>query len=157
MDVTVSGSLARSCRIACLVLASLSCCAANSGAERSVTLRILDAKSGNPIRGASASVLTWKKDGQVEILAQGTTNKDGLIVFNVSEPLPERLGFDFSPNDLKYCSELAFPTDQILSVGLVAENRCKVQETNSVFARKPGEITIFADKFSWWERLRREL
>jgi len=128
-----------------------------AAAQHTITLRILDARTGKPVKRASASIVRWNDDGKVEILSHGTTNSEGLIAFSLLEPLPDRIGFDFSPNELKYCSDLAFSTTEIIKVSVVAQNTCgKVTDKTSV-SRSPGEITIFANKVSLWERMRREL
>jgi 5-hydroxyisourate hydrolase-like protein (transthyretin family) len=143
--------------VAALLLVATPTTALFAGVGHAVSLRIVDTKTGKPIQKVTASIVKWSKNGQVEVLAQGTTNAEGLIVFNLSEPMPERIGFDFSPNELKYCSDLAFSTEEILHSGVLAQNKCQTGVVKLPFVQKAGEITLFAGKVSIWERIRREL
>jgi hypothetical protein len=128
-----------------------------AGAEHFVALRIVDAKTGKPIKKVSARMVKWNERGQIEMLSEGKTNAEGIIVFRLFEPLPERVGFDFAPDELKYCSDLAFSIAEIMNVGLLAHNNCQTDTTISPLRRKPGEITLFAQKVSLGERVRKEL
>jgi hypothetical protein len=127
-----------------------------AGPNHAISLHIVDSKSGLPINNVAVSVVKWK-DGRVENLAQGTTDKNGLFVFDLSEPLPDRIGFGFPPDALKLCSDLGFPTVEIINIGLLAKNKCQPDKREFSFTLKPGEITIFGNRVSLWERLRREL
>ncbi len=128
-----------------------------AGAEHGLSLRIVDAKTGKPIKRVSASVVMWNESGQIEVLSHGKTDAEGVILFHLSDPLPERVGFDFSPNELKYCSDLAFPTAEILNVGLVAQNKCQTEKGQFRPKLKAGEITLFAQRVSLSERMRKEI
>jgi hypothetical protein len=128
-----------------------------AGAEHILSLRIVDAMTGKPIKKVSASVVKWNEHGQIVVLSQGKSNAEGVIVFHLSEPLPDRIGFDFSPDELKYCSDLAFSTAEIINVGLLAQNKCQANKTTFSLSRKVGEITLFAKKVSLGERTRKEL
>jgi hypothetical protein len=123
--------------------------------DHAISLRILDASNGKPIQKATAVLIKWNKMGQTEEISQGVTNAEGIVVFHLQEPLPDRIGF--SPDELKYCSDLAFPTEEIVNGGLLAQNKCQARETKLSFSRKPGEITLFANKPSRWDKVRREL
>jgi len=143
--------------VAYLLSMALPTAVVGADVQHAITLRIVNAKTGKPIEKVSASMVKWTKEGQVEVLSQGSTNRDGLIVFHLAEPLPERIGFDFSPNELKYCSDLAFSAVEIVNAGVLAQNKCGTGDSKSPFRRKAGEITLFANKVSLRERIRREL
>jgi len=145
------------CTALSLMFAAMSGGGVFAGTEHALSLRILDAKTGKPIKKVSASMVKWNEHGQVEVLSQGTTNAKGVIFFHLSEPVPERIGFDFSPNELKYCSDLAFSTTEIINVGLLAQNKCQPDRINSPSDRRVGEITLFARKVPLSERMRTEL
>jgi hypothetical protein len=146
-----------SCGILSLMFAAMSGGGVFAGPERALSLRILDAQTGKPIKKASASMVKWNEHGGVEVLSHGTTSAEGIIVFHLSEPLPDRIGFNFSPNELKYCSDLAFSTTEIINVGLLAQNKCQTDRTTFPSSRKAGEITLFAHKVPLSERMRTEL
>jgi hypothetical protein len=139
------------------LLAGMSAGTILAGADHIVALHIVDAKTGKPIKRVSASMVVWNEHGQIETLSQGKTNSEGVIVFHLSEPLPDRVGFNFAPDELKYCSDLAFSTAEILKVGLLAQNKWQTDKTISPLGRKPGEITLFAQRVSLGERMRKEL
>jgi hypothetical protein len=126
------------------------------GSDHMILLRIVDGAE-KPIQNVTAIMIKWSRSGEVEKVSQGTTDQKGLIIFHLSDPLPERIGFSFSPDELKYCSDLAFPTEGILNSGWLGENKCKPEKGGSQFSPKPGEITIFAKRVSFWDRLRREV
>jgi hypothetical protein len=145
-------------RIYCPVLVLLLFATAPlSFADEAISLRIVDARTGKPIRKVSATLIKWSKDGQVEQLSTATTNTAGLAVFHLAIPLPDRIGFDFVPDELKYCSDLAFSTKEILNAGVLGQNKCQSVGPKLSFGRKAGEITLFAKKVSLSERMRREL
>jgi hypothetical protein len=152
---TFSAKRAR-CAVLSLLFAMLLGSPIFAGAEHLISLRIVEAKTGKPIQKVTASIVKWNKDGRVEVLSQGMSNAEGFIIFHLSEPLPDRIGFDFSPNELGYCSDLAFSTAEIVSTGVVAQNKCQTSDAKFSFNRKAEEITLFAQKVSLWERIRRE-
>ena len=142
--------------LACLLISILTWGQLTYGdGEQVISLRILDAKSGKPLRKVTAAMITWK-DGQVKLLSREKTVQECLIVFRLPGLLPDRIGFDFSPDELGYCSDLAFSTELVLSAGIYAPNKCGSVELSASFKQKPGEIILFASRVSLGERMRRE-
>ena len=159
-ELQINGSffraLVKATSISCLVALIISCGSLLAVPDDVISLKIVDAHTGKPIQNVSASIIKWNKD-QVQFLSTGKSNHEGLIVFRLSDPLPDRIGIDLSPVDLGNCSDLAFPTKEILQDGLLSENKCGAQSPQASLVRKPGELIIFATKISFWEKLRKEL
>jgi hypothetical protein len=90
-------------------------------------------------------------------LSDALTNDQGVATFELDEPAPERIEINYSPNELWYCSDRAFPTAQILTTGLVARYTCDDGKLKWSATAKPGELVVFSKHVTLWERMRREI
>lgn len=90
-------------------------------------------------------------------LSDTVTNGEGVATFDLNDPAPERIEIIFSPDELGYCSDRAFPTAQILKAGLVARYTCHDGRLKWSANPKPGELVIFTKHVTLWERMRREI
>jgi|ERR1700676_357397 len=138
-----------------LLFASALPVAGETGA--SLTILLLDASTAKPISKVAVFLLTWDAKGATRKLGQVTTRKDGTAVLSLREPLPERIGISYSPDEAKSCSDIAFPTKDILSVGVVAKNNCDTGAQSTKVRPKAGELVVFASKVSLSEKLSREM
>ncbi len=125
--------------------------------EGYITVRLLDANNGKPLKGVSLGFLVWEGKGRAVELSNAITNADGRIVLRLPSPVPERVGITYSPNEVRSCSDEAFPTVQILKTGIVAEYKCDDGKLKRFPTRTAGELVIFTRRVSLLERLRREI
>jgi hypothetical protein len=123
----------------------------------SITVLLLDAKTAKPISKVTVLLVSWDEKGRSRKLGQATTRKDGAAVFSLREPLPDRIGISYSPDEAKTCSDVAFPTKEILSVGVVAKNNCDLGRPKITVRPKAGQLVAFASKIRLSERLTREM
>jgi hypothetical protein len=49
------------------------------------------------------------------------------------------------------CSTGLFSLDEILTSGVVGDNRCNKKFDPTKFKSTPGEVIIFVGKYHWWE------
>lgn len=124
-------------------------------ATASIAVRLLDAQSGKPL-AKSAVTLTVTENGKVVFRSHSKTDLSGVAVLSLPEPIPERIGLTYATADLGSCSDLAFPTGDILTSGLVSKNRCFGGKLPRPVTTKPGEIVLFGRPLTFWERTRRE-
>jgi hypothetical protein len=109
------------------------------------------------MKNTSALLVKWNTTRQTEKLAAGTTNGEGIIAFHVPGSLPDRVGLTFSPDEIKNCSELAFPMQTILDKGVVGGNNCVDDNKKPIVTLRTGELSIFVMKVTLREKMRREL
>ena len=129
---------------------------ASDQAENTLTLRVIDGKDGKALKGVSLAVI-WDEKGQ-HFLLSAITDAEGAAIFHLSAPIPERIGITYSPNEVWACSDIAFPTVQILKSGIIAQYKCNDRRRLKwTTPPKAGELVVFAKRVSLWERMRREL
>jgi hypothetical protein len=119
-----------------------------------VTVRLINAESGKPLKGISVGILVPDGDESRGPNKQGVTlvvveiNKEGRGKFLVPEPPPQYV--EFANNGaLHGCSDRKFSIEDALRTGLMAAyhydrahgNRCP--ELKAHASAKPGEIVIF--------------
>src|SRR5580693_4243025 len=118
----MSGRLRRFIFTCALVACLPSTCAAQSGHD--IRLRILDAKSGKPLRHIWAGLIVLNERNEVKLLLEARTNSLGVAVFDLTDPLPERVGLLFDFHEFGNYSEHQFLTDYALKDGVVGKNCC---------------------------------
>ncbi len=84
------------------------------------------------------------------------TNREGMAIFDLHE-YPERIYVLYSPFELRGCSDIGFPTDQILKTGLIAKSSCSDVNSKWPVTPKPGELVIFFERVTLWDRIRQEI
>jgi hypothetical protein len=142
-----------------LALALLASPSANllGGTEHLLSMRILDAESGKPIEGVWAVLeILHDMHGARDVL-NVKTDSEGIAIFRLPDPIPERVGLTSTPDELLLCSDVQFPTVEIFKTGVVSRGRCKGAAFKYSAAPKPGELVIFGKRVSLWQRILREL
>ncbi|MGH7744542.1 MAG: hypothetical protein ACREQ5_06950 [Candidatus Dormibacteria bacterium] len=142
-----------------ILLLTLLCTVAtcrSSGPPSPITVFVLDARTGEPISKVTV-FLSWDEKGAAHSLGKQVTNKSGAAGFLLQEPLPERIGISFSPDEAKSCSDTAFPARDILNSGILAKDDCNIGKPNVQVQLKAGLLIVFASKVTLTERLRREI
>jgi len=124
-----------------------------------LSVRLLDAKSGKPIKGVSVALLVGNEEGRPVSIFRVTAT-DGLATYQLPAQVPERVGIDFSPIEVWVCSDIAFLTDPILKTGIVAKYKCAPDVSKQAVAAatpKPGELIISTRRISRRQLMLREL
>lgn len=130
-----------------------------------VTLRLIDAESGKPLKGISVGIMVPDKDQ-----SRGPNNKEGVLLvvveidkegrgkFRVPEPPPQYVEFT-SSGALHGCSDRKLSIEEALRTGLVAAYHYDpahpgwCAELKAQASAKPGEIVIFDKSVTNLDRL----
>jgi hypothetical protein len=89
---------------------------------------------------------------------QTTTNENGKAIFQLGEPLPEKIGFLLVPPDeFGGCWGQEFSPKDVLQSGAVANFLPKCGKLKWKVSAVAGEIIIFEKKLTPLEKMRREV
>jgi hypothetical protein len=111
-----------------------------------LTVRVLDARNGKPLR----HIRLWLGWSKVPQLPSVETNDAGVAVFHLPDPLPDGRPW-LSCRSSVICSSSRVPIDQVLAKGAVAENnRGKAKFSNTA---NTGELVIFARRLTVLRRI----
>ena len=156
----------------CIFVAALLMFAQTSVAQVEITVRVIDADTGKPLRGIGVNVDAWDKNegrqqppppGVIQIERNRqivTTDKEGKGIFHLYNR-PGLITLYIFSSDLRGCSsDRRFSIEEVLRSGLVAGysstpkwcGQLKVHATV-----KPGEVVIFDKKLTKWDRIRQEI
>ena len=124
--------------------------------ENRLTVRLLDARHGKPLARISVGILVWQQGRTVD-LGDAVTNANGVAIFHLPDVIPERIGISHSPIELRWCSDEAFATAEILKIGKVAEHKCHQGKFKTTPTAAAGELVVFARRVTRWERVWREI
>ncbi|HEY0701302.1 MAG TPA: hypothetical protein VGD60_00915 [Candidatus Acidoferrales bacterium] len=140
---------------AALALVACSLCAFGATDDHFSVL-ILDGSNGKPIANLSILVGVDRNDRNKNEL-RGKTDADGRASFYYKRPLSSRVSVILGAAALP-CPKapVSYPTEDILSAGVVAKNTCDARYFYS-FAAVPGQLVVFAKPLTLWERIIREL
>lgn len=134
-----------------VVAAALSFCSASALIGQSITVRVLNARSGRPLARQSVTI-SWPDTLHKTVVNLGPDGTAKLDLAGRSEfgmlPGPRS---DKEPNSLSYidCNDFAkVRTRDVLSRGLVTANRCSSKISAEV---KPGEVVFWGVPLHWWE------
>jgi hypothetical protein len=136
-----------------LLLLTSSECVSSVPTPHAVSIRILDAVSGQPLDSVKAALVTIYDPRKMGWALNGTTNLEGIVVFDLPDKLSARIGPRFAPDYVGNCSEVEFVTAQVLDTGVVVKNWCHTSLPKDFAEAKPGEIVIFATRISPWRAL----
>jgi hypothetical protein len=141
--------------------------AAGVAPQSVVTLKLIDARSGKPLRNAFVGMDAYNGPSphrfpDYRFPGSGilpTTSADGRISFRLPEPTPEYIGFGLGYPNFWGCSQGLLLVSEILKSGVVAtydERKCGKLKKGGASA-KPGEVVIYERVFSRWDWFRQEL
>jgi hypothetical protein len=124
-------------------------CAAQEA--RCISVRVLDAKSGKPIKGLLVYVAT-RSDHLGDYKPIGKTDAQGVARFCPKDPVPTSFLLDF-----KYFEQMdpggEVDTKCILEKGSVAGNAYNKGKFHNRESPKPGEMVVFGRRWWWIDRL----
>lgn len=163
----------RSCFFLLASLFAALCAMGTACWGQQVTVRVINGKSGKPMRGQG--VFANSRDARLypDIVGnlgpwltktdQGpaTTDKNGIVRFSVPPPEPEQLSVDVGvPSEVVPCQNRPsdFDTKEVLKSGVVAGNTCDPSgKVRAKFHPTPGEIVVFVRKLTFREKWCREM
>ncbi|MGB0081025.1 MAG: hypothetical protein WBP90_05805 [Terracidiphilus sp.] len=141
-----------------LLSAAVLCAGLHAQSENSIHLRLLDGKTGLPLKAANYLVRIDHNDTVHNEWVQ--MNDDGTVVVTLPSDAREiavKATYDLSIETYINCDiaketdkerDVWYPISQILQSGLVAPNEC----SQTHYTAKPGEFVFFARKRSWREQ-----
>ncbi|MGO8720495.1 MAG: hypothetical protein ACLQMO_14975 [Acidobacteriaceae bacterium] len=144
-----------------------------------ITVKVVDTKSGKPVPHREIWVDRIDPDTHIPIVERGfplkgSTGVDGIASFstarlrstysagksdnrNDAEAAPRKRLSKFLDIEITYaaggiqCSTGLFSLEEILTSGVVGDNRCDKKFDPGEFKSIPGEVIIFVGKYHWWE------
>jgi hypothetical protein len=128
-----------------------------------LTIRVIDARSGKPLRRVDVAVVSWNgppTSPKDKLAMDGTTDSEGRVLFRLPQPLRAHIGFEVGdPWDLAGCWHVRGASPEaVLRYGLVADyNESKCGKSKVKVSARPGEVIIVERKLTTWEKMRREL
>jgi len=136
--------------VAALSATLLFCCVPSLIAQ-SITVRVLNARSGRPLARQSVTI-SWPDTMDKTVVSLGADGTGKLDISGRSQfgmlPGPRSTK---EPDSIAYidCNDFSMVrVNDVLSRGLVTANRC----SSKVSARvKPGEIVFWGVPLHWWE------
>lgn len=150
-----------------LLLTAIAAPVVGGGQVARIRVLLLDAKSDKPINKVSVTMFLWngtwdiKKGLPVDYHAfDGKTNAEGIVVFDLPQSPPEHMAFQSV--DIWGCSTLSFSTSEAIKSGVVAPYKhdapqCYHGVLKGDRAPVPGEVIIFDQKITAWQRMLREI
>jgi hypothetical protein len=148
---TISAAAIRSRVFGVALSAALLFCCVSSLRGQSITVRVLNARSGRPLSGQNVTIVWPDTPGNtvVRLGSDGTGKLDIAGKSQFAMLSGPKLGKE--PYRIAYinCNEFSMVrVDDVLSRGVVAANLCSSKvSTNS----KPGEIVFWGVPLHWWE------
>ena len=133
---------------------------------QSITLRLVNAKSGKPLSKTNAEMCTWNGTFDIHkppyperICVAAITDKSGTAVFQLATPPPEHTGFDIGGlRDFAGCWRLPdISPENVLRSGVVAAHSEKCGKLRAPLTTRPGEVVIADRKLKLWENMRTEI
>jgi 5-hydroxyisourate hydrolase-like protein (transthyretin family) len=134
--------------VICLHVGSLNCSAQEANC---ISVRVLDAKSGKPIKGLLTSVQT-RSEHQRDFKSLEMTDAQGIVRFCLNDPIPASFRLEFSQFYETDPSGLV-DTKAILEKGSVAGNIHNKGKFHDRETPKPGEMIIFGRRWWWIDRM----
>lgn len=131
--------------------AALLFCWVPSLTGQSITVRVLNARSGRPLARQSVTI-SWPDSADKTVVSLGPDGTGTLDLAGRSQfgmlPGPRS---NKEPDSLAYidCNDFSMVrVDDVLSRGLVTANRCSSKVSAKV---KPGEVVFWGAPLHWWE------
>jgi hypothetical protein len=122
-----------------------------------VSIKLVSATDGRPQTGIHFALSIADPRLKTRGLVNAKTNSQGVAVFRIPDPLPERVSLVFAPDEFMLCSEVEFSTDQILRSGAIGTNTCGNATISASMRPKPGELALFGKSVTLWQRILREM
>jgi len=123
-------------------------------AQTVVTVRVIDARSGKPLRNRQVWIQFYPQGSQRFQQIKNMSGSDGIAVFHLPEPPPETIYISFTRDDL-FCDGLTeMKIQELLTKGISAKGcQLKLGGRASHLSARPGEAILFVRRPPWWYRL----
>jgi hypothetical protein len=135
------------------VAALLSCAMLAPLCAETVTIKVVDGRSGRPMSKAPVNVWT---DNESKWATPIRADENGTaLVHPIDARVDLRIQVRYvlcqSPKaDYSWLRIMTYPIHRVLEQGIVTANYCG----KATAAPRPGEVTIFVRPLTWWERLK---
>jgi hypothetical protein len=137
-------------------------------AAQDITLRLVNAKSGKPLRAVPVTMFSWNGPRTFrldnvpkgEAIVHTTTDTKGQAVFHLPEAGPEHIGFSVGgPRDFVGCwHPRDLSPETVMRSGVVADyNESKCGKLKIQVSAKPGEVVIVDKKLTLLDQMRQEI
>lgn len=127
------------------------CLLASTLVGQQLTVLVIDAEKGQPVRGRRVRVHVWDasppraRSGYMEV----KTGADGTARFHIRPPVPFTINVDADGGHWVQCSPFVNKGEEVMRSGVTIENEClKLPKIDSRFPPKPGQIVVFVKR--WW-------
>lgn len=127
--------------------------AKTSAQQATIRVKLLDADSNKAVKHIHIAL----NRSDTGAFLQSTTDKKGVAVFQLQEPLPEQVSLDFSPGEFGMCSPHGYPTKDVVEAGVVGADKCKKHGPKYSAKPMPGELVLFGKKVSIWQNILQEI
>ncbi len=151
MKTSIRTSTVNLCFRGVVLAAALSFCCTSPLIGQSITVRVLNARSGRPLARQSV-MISWPDTAAKTVVSLGPDGTGTLDITGRSHfgmlPGPKS---DKEPNSVAYidCNDFSMVrVHDVLSRGLVSANRCSSTVSAKV---KPGEVVFWGVPLHWWE------
>jgi hypothetical protein len=128
----------------------------------SVRVRLLDYKTGRPLKGRYVQLTLSDPSGNYgpdAVLLKGKTGADGVVVFR-PKAIPSPRVDVVTLDDMPCTAPEEFATDVIVQQGIVGTQAdvpfCK-PHTSPIPNPRPGEVVFYAHRLNLWQRFRRSI
>jgi len=130
------------------------------GNAQTLTLTVVDARTGEPIPHKKARI--YLLDGpasnssslSAHTKVDAKTGPDGSYILNLKSPLPRIVRIFVAIGNWTQCSSSDYPVTDVLTDGVVAENKCDSRVQARVSLRA-GQLVVFARPIGFGEQLKR--
>jgi hypothetical protein len=133
-----------------------------------ITVRLINAKSGKPLREVPVTMFFWngpptfRPDNipKGEVVVHTTTDAKGQAVFHMPEAIPEHIGFSIGgPRDFVGCwRQRDLSLEAVIRSGVVADyNESKCGKLRTKVSAEPGEVVIVDKKLTLRDQMRQEI
>jgi hypothetical protein len=127
-----------------------------------IRVRLLNYKTGRPMKGRYVQLTLFDPDGQLSsdaALMKGKTGADGIAAFRLKTKPAPRIAV-VALDDYPCTEPEEFKADGILLHGIVGSFAdipyCK-PHTSSLPNPQPGEVVFYVHRLNLWQRIRRSI
>jgi hypothetical protein len=145
-------------RTIALWVTAISCISAEvCAAQNALVVRLVDARSAAPLSHQQVWVQFYPRGSQ-KIQSMGkTSGSDGAASFQLPAMLPEvlhiSLGRAEDSEPFSCAGGGQFVAQEVLATGILAPGNCHLSESAARLRGKPGELILFAHRYSLWLRM----
>jgi hypothetical protein len=130
------------------------CVGASQQSAVSITIKVLDATTGNGL--SDEPIWLIPADGPntppKNKIFKSKTDRNGVATILLTGDLLKQIWIEDVARKTAQCSGTNYVLNEVLHVGVVANNSCMSGKKLPNVTAKPGELVIYARHLRWWER-----